>query len=207
MRLVDAHLRLLELGQPVFRTADAAACLRIGNPHANKVLTRLAESKHVVRLSQGRWSLRGRVDVLFVPEHLTAPFPSYISLQTALYYHGMISQIPSVTYAVSLARTKRFTTPLGVVSIHHVQPAFFFGFEKDQKTGVNLASPEKALLDVIYLSTAKSGLFRSLPELELPSGFKVGHLRKMIGKIGSQRRKTLLEDRVESILGSAKQTE
>jgi hypothetical protein len=27
-----------------------------------------------------------------------------------------------LTYAVSLARTRRFTTPLGTVSIHHVDP-------------------------------------------------------------------------------------
>ena len=34
-----------------------------------------------------------------------------------------------MTYAVTLARTRRYTTPLGTVSLHHVRPAFFFGYE------------------------------------------------------------------------------
>jgi predicted transcriptional regulator of viral defense system len=51
---------------------------------------------------------------------LTAPFPAYVSLQSALYLHGMVSQVPAVTYAVMLARARRFVTPLGTVAI---QPA------------------------------------------------------------------------------------
>lgn len=55
-------------------------------------------------------------------EYLTGPFPSYVSPQTALFYHEMISQIPHIIYAVSLARTRQYKTPLGNVSIHHLQP-------------------------------------------------------------------------------------
>jgi len=46
-------------------------------------------------------------------EFLTAPFPAYVSLQSALYLHGMISQVPALTYAVTLARSRRLATPLG----------------------------------------------------------------------------------------------
>lgn len=200
MRSLEAHSRLIQMGVPVFQTADAAACLRISNPHANKVLTRLAESDHVIRLIHGRWALPERVDILTIPEYLTAPFPAYISLQTALYYHGMISQIPVVTYAISLARTKRFATPLGVVSIHHVHTDMFCGFEVQPKTGVKLASPEKALFDVLYLGATKTNLFRTLPELELPSKFKIGEIRRLIRQLKSQRQRTLVERRLESIL-------
>ena len=63
----------------------------------------------------------------------------------------MISQVPAVTYAVSLARTRRFATPVGTVSVHHVQPSFFFGFE-DAGRGGRLATPEKALVDVNWLA-------------------------------------------------------
>ena len=37
----------------------------------------------------------------------------------------MISRVPAVTYAVSLARARRYHTPLGAVSVHHVTPGFF----------------------------------------------------------------------------------
>lgn len=200
MRALEAHSRLVALGQSVFRTADAAACLRVSNPHANKILTRLAQTKHVIRLSHGQWAFPEHVDILVVPTYLTAPFPSYLSLQTALYYHDMVSQIPSVTYAVSLARTKRHVTPIGVVSVHHVQPNFFFGYTVDEQTGARIATPEKALVDLLYLGPAKSGLFRSLPELELPSKFRIAEARRMIGKIGFKRRRTLVMKRFESIL-------
>jgi hypothetical protein len=73
-----------------------------------------------------------------------------------------------MTYAVSLARTRRFTTPLGTVSVHHVQPAFFFSFEDAGRSGSRLAKLEKALIEFVYLTPARSKLFRALPELEWP---------------------------------------
>jgi hypothetical protein len=69
---------------------------------------------------------------------------------------------------VTLGRTKVFETPLGNVSLHHIDPSFFFGFESDPKSGIALATPEKPLLDFLYFAGAKSHLFSSLPELELP---------------------------------------
>jgi hypothetical protein len=34
--------------------------------------------------------------------------------------HGMISQIPSVVYAVSISRTRRYATAVAEFSVHHV---------------------------------------------------------------------------------------
>ena len=201
MRLVEAQARLLELGQPVFTTADAAACLRIGRGTASKMLGRLSRARNIVRLSHGLWGAQDRIRPLALPPYLTAPFPSYISLQSALYYHGMISQIPSVTYAVSLARTRKFNTPLGLVSVHHVDPSFFFGFESTGDQGAQLAVPEKALLDVLYLSPAKTRLFRVLPELELPAGFSIPEARRMVRRIRSLQRRTLVNGLLEQIVG------
>ena len=75
----------------------------------------------------------------------------------------MISQVPAVTYAVTLARTRRFVTLLGTVSLHHVQPRFFFGYEDAGRAGGRLATPEKALVDFLYLTPARSRVFRRFP--------------------------------------------
>jgi predicted transcriptional regulator of viral defense system len=200
MRLLEARTRLLAMGQPVFTTGDAAACLGITRAHASKVMSRLAIAADIVPLSHGLWGVRDRVQALALPQYLTAPFPSYVSLQSALYYHGMISQIPAVTYAVSLARTRRFKTPLGSVSIHHVDPSFFFGFEPAGDQGAKMATPEKALLDVLYLGPAKTRLFRVLPELEFPKTFSVARARRMIRRIRSTRRRTLVSRRFEELI-------
>jgi len=75
------------------------------------------------------------------------------------------------------------------VSVHHVQPSFFFGYETAPKGNVKIATQEKALIDFLYLSPAKSKLFRSLPELELPKRFDMREARHMISLIRSRRRR------------------
>ena len=200
MTLLDALSTLASMGATVFATSDAAARLRVPNGHASVMLARLAASGHVIRLRRGVWALPNRVDPLALPEYLTAPFPSYVSLQSALYLHGMISQMPAVTYAVSLARTRRFTTPLGTVSVHHVQPAFFFGFEEAGRAGGRLATPEKALVDFLYLTPARSNLFRALPELEWPKRFSVRLARSIVKRIEPVRRRTLVSRALDRLL-------
>ena len=98
---------------------------------------------------KGVWALAERPDRLALIEYVTAPYPGYLSLQSALYQHGMIEQIPSMIYVVSLARSARIETRIGTYSVHHVQPAFFDGYESPPDSGVKLALPEKALVDFL----------------------------------------------------------
>jgi len=200
MRLVDVLAALGSMDAPAFTTRQAATRLRVSNSHASVLLARLAAAGHLVRLHRGVWAAPGAVDPLALPELLTAPFPAYVSLQSALYLHGMISQIPAVTYAVTLARTRRIATPLGVVSLHHVQPSFFFGFEDTARPGARLATPEKALVDFLYLAPARSRLFRALPELEWPKGFRVSTARAVVQRIVPARRRSLVARRLEALL-------
>ncbi|MBE0713650.1 MAG: type IV toxin-antitoxin system AbiEi family antitoxin domain-containing protein [Candidatus Aminicenantes bacterium] len=199
MRLVDVHARLLRMGVPVFQTSDAAAYLGVGSAHASKLLARLAVSGHLARLGRGRWGFKERIDPFALPEYLTAPYPSYVSLQSALYHHGLISQIPSVIYAVSIARTKVYVTSLGTVSVHHIDPSFFFGHQSAAKRPIKIATPEKALIDFLYLGPARTRLFRALPELEFSKGFKVNEARKIIGKIRPVRRRNHVSRLFEEI--------
>lgn len=199
MRLIEALRNIQQLGLPIVSTRDVAVCLEISNGHASKLLERLAGSKQLVHLGRGLWVVEKSLNPFLVPQYLVAPFPAYISLQTALYYHDMIDQIPSVVYAISLARTRRFQTPLGDVGIYHVAPSFFFGFEFEERSGVAMATPEKALLDFLYLGCGKTSLFKALPEIELPERFSHAKARKMIDKIESKRLHTLVSSRFESL--------
>lgn len=202
MTLVDALATLADMRDPVFETADAAAQLHLTTAHASTVLARLAQSGHLARLRRGVWAIPLRVDRLSLPGRLTAPLPSYVSLQSALYLHGLISQVPAVTYAVSLARARRFDTPLGVVSIHHVAPAFFFGFESAGLHGALIASPEKALIDFLYLVPARSQLFRALPEVALPRSFDARLARGMTERIAAPRRRAMVTRALDRVLSA-----
>jgi predicted transcriptional regulator of viral defense system len=202
VRLVDALGALESLDAPAFTTGEAAARLRVPNGHASVSLARLQEAGMLVRLRRGLWAFRDRVDPLALPELLTAPFPAYVSLQSALYLHGMVSQVPAVTYAVTLARTRRLVTPLGTVSVHHVQPGFFFGYEDVGPSGGRLATPEKALVDFLYLTPARSRLFRALPELDWPETFRKGVARSIVRRIHSPSRRKRVGVALQELLSA-----
>ena len=80
-------------------------------------------------------------------------YPSYISLQSALDYYGMVPEgVYSIT-SVTSKKTKEFNTPFGNFYFHSVPKKFFhFGITRVEKNGVFLvAEPLKALLDYIYI--------------------------------------------------------
>ena len=142
-----AHLRALR--EPVVSTDDAAVVFRAERSAATHTLTRLATAGLLKRIRRGLWTTDVTLDPLLVPGYLTAPLPSYVSFQSALFLHGMISQIPNVIYVASLAQTRTVRTSLGTFSIHRLAPSFFGGYEIVQTSGVNLATSEKALLDTL----------------------------------------------------------
>lgn len=199
MKLTTALAEIKKSRQAVLRTADVMGLLGINKSSASKMLSRLADSGHVTRVKRGLWIVAEGLDPLVLPRYLTSPFPSYVSLQSALYYHGMISQIPRIIYCVSLARTRLYRTPLETISIHHVAPPFFSGYKEVGRQGVFMATPEKALLDFLYLIPAKSRLFTELPELELPQSFSMQRAREMVDTVASKARRSLLEKRLREI--------
>lgn len=201
MNAVQALSRLRALGTPAIHTADASAALGLGTPAASVTLARLARAGLVRRVRHGLWWLEERLEASRLPEFLTAPLPSYVSLQSALHAHGLIEQIPSVTYAVTLARTQRVTTNAGTVSLHHLDAELFGGFETTAH-GVQLATAEKALFDVAYLSGGRSRLFSALPELEVPRGFRRTECDRWVARIASQRLRTLVAARLDGWLSA-----
>jgi predicted transcriptional regulator of viral defense system len=195
---VEALAKLQSLNQLLFETRDVAALLGVKGSNATQIASRLAKAGFLVKLARGKWALRN-ANRFAIAEHLTSPFPAYISLQSALYHHGMISQIPAVTYAVSLARPRRYETPLGVFSIHHVEPPFFFGYAPDEAGSAKIAVPEKALVDFFYLRPTRTRLFVDLPEVEFPKRFDWKLARSMAGKIENRSRRALVEQSLASM--------
>jgi len=200
MTLSEALGKIKAMTQPVFRTADVMVALDIQKSYASKLLERLAQHGHIIRLMRGLWAMPESIEPLALVPHLTAPFPSYVSLQSALYYNDMISQIPEVIYCVSLARTRTYETPVATISAHHIPGSFFFGYEERGGHQVKMALPEKALLDILYLSQSRSRLFAALPEVEFPPQFSIKKAQNMIRKITDIRRRSLVLSRFERLL-------
>jgi predicted transcriptional regulator of viral defense system len=202
MTAVSALVRLRALGKPVVTTDDAALALGAERSAATHTLKRLAAAGLLKRVRHGLWATDLTVDPLLLPEYLTAPFPSYVSFQSALFLRGMVSQIPEVIYVASLAKTKRVSTSLGTFSIHRLAPRFFGGYETVKPAGVRLATCEKALLDTLYLAPARSRLFAHLPEVELPEQFDRDRVKYWVRRIPAGPRRKSVEQRLDAMLAA-----
>lgn len=142
--------------EPVFETG----LLLAGDVDPGDVRRQLSRWTELGRLLQ----LRRGLYTLAPPYRKTHPHPfllanqmmrgSYVSLQSALSYHGLIPEGVPVTTSVTTGRPGRWDTPLGAFAFRHVRSELFQGYRrievaKDQEAFV--ATPEKALLDLIYL--------------------------------------------------------
>jgi hypothetical protein len=80
---------------------------------------------------------------------------SYVSLQSALAHYDMIPEhVPAVT-SVTAGRPEEMKTPIGLFLYKHVKKNLLGGFRNVEVAPgqfVLIASPEKALLDLIYLT-------------------------------------------------------
>ncbi len=193
MNQTEALKRLMSLGTPGLDTRDVAALLRVSTASAHMILRRLAQHGFLMRLKRGRWVLAKEISALTLPELLAAPYPAYVSLQSALFHHGLIEQVPAVTYAVTLGRTRRVATPAGAVSFHRLPPDLFAGYELAPKDHAKIATPEKALFDVLYLAPGRSRLFAHLPELEIPLSFRWQELKRYSRLVRSKARRSYIE--------------
>ncbi len=90
-------------------------------------------------------------DPFLVANHILGP--SYVSLESALSYHGLIPEKVYEITSVTIKAKRRFSTPLGVYSYTRLPlPYYSYGIrsvEVDRQHRFLIASPEKALFDKI----------------------------------------------------------
>ena len=199
MNQIEALQRLRTLAAPVVESRDVAALLRVSTSNATTILRRLARTGMIVHLSRGRWLVHEKIDRLALPELISAPYPAYVSLQSALFHHGLIEQIPSVLYAVTPARPRRLQTPLGTISFHRMPPDLFKGFELASRSDAKVATPEKALFDMLYLAPGRSRVFSNQPELTLPRRFQWERLKEYTKLVKSPGRQTYIAERIRTL--------
>ena len=86
--------------------------------------------------------------------------PSYISLEKALEYYGLIPEAVGVFTCITTKRPEILETPAGRYDYRHIKPSLFWGYTTLAMSGqtVFMATPEKALLDFFYLKHAKVSL-------------------------------------------------
>ena len=151
------YTKLLELvkGDPVFDSSMLFA----GNVDPKVVrmqLSRWVTAKKLYQLRRGLYAIAP-------PYQKKQPHPflvanrlqraSYVSLQSALSFYGLIPDVVNTTTSVSTGRPEQVETPLGNFQFRHLKTELLFGYQLMDLGGQSalVAVPEKALLDLIYL--------------------------------------------------------
>jgi predicted transcriptional regulator of viral defense system len=200
MRSTEALAALERFGKKVITTSEAAALWQVSLSSASKTLSRIGTAELVREVRSGIWSVGAVMpDILEVVPVLTRPYPSYASMYSALFKHGMIEQIPRAMHVVSLGRPKRVVTTLGTVMIHHLQPEIFGGYEGESVFRSGTATPEKALVDTVTVLSSRGGKV-TLPEIELPDSFSVTEVRRWTNRLPSRRVRTIVNQNLERII-------
>lgn len=147
--------------EPVFTTGMLLAGQR-SRAGVERQLSRWTAAGRVIQMRRGVYT----VAPPYRPS-LPHPFvlanrirrPSYVSLQSALSFRGMIPEdVPSVT-SVTTGRPETVRTPVGVFLFRHVKRSWFHGYE-EVRWGAHsalVATPEKALLDLVHLTAGGDG--------------------------------------------------
>jgi predicted transcriptional regulator of viral defense system len=198
MNQVEALQKIQQLGVPAFETRDVSALLQVAPANASVLLSRLASRGFVRHLARGRWSIGAQPHRELLPEQVAAPSPAYVSLQSALFRHGLVEQVPELVYAVTLGRTRRVRTPAGTVSLHRMPPRLFGGFETAED-GAKVATAEKALFDLLYLSPTRTRLFVHLPEIEFPKSFRWAEAARWTKRIAGKSRRAFVEKKLAAL--------
>ena len=131
--------------------------------------------------------------------------PSYVSLHTALAFYGMIPEAVLQITSVTTLKTVNFNNDFGEYSYKSVKENLMFGYDlkpiADGRT-FQLARPEKALLDLLYLYPFyKTG--QELEDLRLDEDFLQDDLdRKLLEEYTLKFENKALENRVQLLINT-----
>lgn len=150
--------RLMEIvgDQPVFETSLLLAG-DVDRANVQRQLSRWTKMGRLYQLRRGLYALAPPFQKVKPHPFLVANRmvqPSYVSLQSALAYYGLIPEVVPVTTSVTTLRPGRWDTPLGSYAFRHVKTELFQDYrllEVADEQQAFVASPEKALLDLVYL--------------------------------------------------------
>jgi predicted transcriptional regulator of viral defense system len=147
----------LVAGEACFDLAMVAQLSQEPRASLTNQLYRWTSAGKVEPLRRGMYTLaeRYRRRPLSAPALANALYrPSYLSGLWALSYYGLIPEaVPRYT-CVTTRSPQRFENAFGCFDYRHIKQDFFFGYREVGilQARVLVASPEKALLDVIHLS-------------------------------------------------------
>lgn len=169
----------------------------------NNQLVKWVKDGQILRLRKGLYSLNDDDRKAGLSKMLVANalyYPSYVSLEYALSYWGMIPEAVFSVTSITPKKTQTFTNNFGEFIFKSVKPSAFFGFlsTKDEfDYEVLIATPEKALIDFFYLKTPAElriddTYFEESLRLQNVDQLDTKKMEQMVKKLGSAKLKKII---------------
>ncbi len=152
-----AQLLSLVGQEPVFESSALLAG-NVDPAYIRRQLSEWARTGKLVSLRRGLYCLAEPYRKVQPHSFLTANRirqASYVSRESALAHYDLIPEHVPVVTSVTTGRPKVYETPLGVFDYRHIQQEFFNAYRSEvfaDGQRALVAGPEKALLDLIYLT-------------------------------------------------------
>jgi len=141
--------KINSIPKPHFSFADIRKIADMDDKSLAVSLSRMAKKGELAKLGKGIYTADiSRIDwEQFAVEKYS---PSYISFESALARHNILSQQPASLTLATANRGHRIKMLENMIIYRHIQPKLFWGYLQDGNTLI--AEPEKAFLDLAYLS-------------------------------------------------------
>lgn len=145
-----------EIPNDIFTDVELMRILPTSTNSRYSLVKRAIASNDIVHIRRGLYVLskkhqRTGINLFELAQAIYGP--SYVSLESALSYHGWIPEnVPTIT-SVCLNRSKEFSTPLGVFSFSRLTRFNYIGIERisSGKTLFLMAEPLRALVDIVAI--------------------------------------------------------
>jgi len=158
-------------------------------------LGRWVKQGYLVRLRQGYYAFPEYLDssdfALWFANIIYKP--SYVSLHSALSFYGIIPEAVSRITSVTTLKTMTFSNVFGEYVYQNIKPDLMFGYDLKEMEGgrrIMFATPEKALIDLLYLypfyNTERDLEELRLDESYMETDFNAERLAEFSERIGSK---------------------
>lgn len=152
MKWIDFERQIKQKGIKLFSPLDVQRFLGRSKTAVTFLLHRLKKQGYVQTVKRGLYVLSGeQIPDLYLANKLYGP--SYVSLEFALSYHGIIPETVYEITSVTTKATRRFMALGKIFSYRKIKKAAYTGYEVQKQQGMSfyLADAEKAFVDANYL--------------------------------------------------------
>ena len=179
MKQLKALQTLQASGKKVFSSADLQKILQVADSNYSHVqASRLVKEGVIERVRRGWYVLASNRPSDFELANVLYG-PSYVSLDSALNFYGILVQSPQEVISATTSLAKKLEAGGKHFSYVHLDRKYYSDYEKSGD--FLIASPEKALIDAMFFVALGRGAL-SVEELNLQSVDKA-KVRQMASKI------------------------